>query len=467
MYKKSGLDWIDTVPEHWSVTPNRTLFIESNIKNQADQQLLSITIAKGIITQSELLHNSSKKDSSNIDKSKYKLVEPNDIAYNKMRAWQGAIGISSHKGIVSPAYIVHKPRINLCMKYYHYLFRIPNMIIEFQKWSYGITSDQWSLRPEHFRLIETILPPYEEQKQIVRYLDHKTPLTNKLIHIKKKQIELLKELKQAIINDAVTGKIDVSTGKPYPKYKDSGVEWLGMIPVEWKPQTIGKLASFNPSKKEIADEVRDDLLCVFIPMENLSVEGKIDCSEKRPYHAVKNGFTYFKKNDVVIAKITPCFENGKSAWLNELTADFGFGTTEFIVMRASDQIHEQYLRYFVSSKSFLTTGKQFMRGAAGQKRIPNSFIKEYPIALPTMQIQRQILEYIDVKSKNILDIINNNFMEIIQIKELQTRIISDVVTGKLDVRNIEIPDYDEQSDIFEEEEIINNKHEGEDDYGTE
>lgn len=434
-YKKSGLDWIETIPEHWSVMPNRALFIESNIKDQTDEQLLSITIANGIITQSELLNHSSKKDSSNTDKSNYKLVEPNDIAYNKMRAWQGAIGVSNHRGIVSPAYIVHKPRISLCMRYYHYLFRTPNMIKEFQKWSYGITSDQWSLRPEHFRLIETIIPPHEEQKQIVRYLDHKNRLINKLIHIKKKQIELLKELKQAIINDAVTGKIDVSTGKPYPKNKDSGVEWLGMIPDGWDPCTIGRLVSFNPSKKEIG-VVRDDLLCVFIPMENLSVEGKIICSEKRPYHAIKSGFTYFKKNDVVIAKITPCFENGKSAWLDELTADFGFGTTEFIVMRASEQINGKYLRYIVSSTSFLTTGKQFMRGAAGQKRIPDSFIKDYPIALPIIHTQLQILEYIEVRSNDILFLINNISMKIKQIKDIQTRLISDVVTGKLDIRGL-------------------------------
>lgn len=450
-YMDVGLDWIESIPKHWMVKPNRALFVESNITKRDNERLLSVTISKGIITQEELLSSSSKKDSSNLDKSKYKLVEPNDIAYNKMRAWQGAIGVSKYRGIVSPAYIIHKPKVKICPDYYHYLFRSSSMIKVFEKWSYGITSDQWSLRPEHFRLINNILPPYEEQEQIARYLDYKNHLINKYIRIKKKQIELLKELKQAIINDAVKGKIDVRTGKPYPKYKDSGVDWLGMIPEGWEPQTIGKIVSFNPSKNEIVGSVADDADCTFIAMDKLSTEGEIDCSEKRPYKAVKSGFTYFKKNDIVVAKITPCFENGKSAWLNKLDAEFGFGTTEFIVMRASERIHGKFLQYIVSSIDFLTTGKQFMRGAAGQQRIPVSFVKEYPIALPSIETQLQILEYVNSLSKRIEISTDNQSSEIKLAHELQTRLVSDVVTGKLDVREIEIPDFEEELDVFEED----------------
>ena len=109
-YKDSGVPWLGQVPEHWDVLPNRAIFTEVKDRDRIDEQLLSVTISQGVIPQSELLSNSSKKDSSNEDKANYKLVRPGDIAYNKMRAWQGAVGVSRCRGIVSPAYIVVRPR---------------------------------------------------------------------------------------------------------------------------------------------------------------------------------------------------------------------------------------------------------------------------------------------------------------------------------------------------------------------
>lgn len=338
---------------------------------------------------------------------------------------------------------------NVCSQYIYYLFR--SIPIQDQIWLNVRGSAQPGLTQQFLKSIAIYLPLIEEQNRIARYLDYKNHLINKYIRIKKKQIELLKELKQAIINDAVTGKIDVRTGKPYPKYKDSGIEWLGMIPEEWEPHTIGKLVSFNPSKNEINGVVSENLSCTFIPMERLSVDGVIDCSEKRPYHSVKGGFTYFKKFDLVIAKITPCFENAKSAWLSELDADFGFGTTEFIVMRVSQGVHGKFLSYIIASPRFLKAGKQFMRGAAGQQRVPVSFIKDYPIALPSTQTQSLILEYVTAISKNIINMIDSHLRDIDLSKELQTRLISDVVTGKLDVRSIEIPDFKEEPEELDEE----------------
>ena len=105
-YKGSGSKWLGRVPEHWAVLPNRALFAEVKDRNHPDEELLSVTIIKGIVRQKTLLADSSKKDSSNQDKAAYKLVQPHDIAYNKMRAWQGAIGASAFRGIISPAYVV-------------------------------------------------------------------------------------------------------------------------------------------------------------------------------------------------------------------------------------------------------------------------------------------------------------------------------------------------------------------------
>lgn len=180
-YKDPSVTWLGPVPVHWEVLPNRVLFTEVNDRNHPNEQMLSVTIAAGVIRQVDLLTDTSKKDSSNEDKSNYKLVEPRDIAYNKMRAWQGAVGVSQYRGIVSPAYVVVRPRVETNSKYFHYLLRTPAFAKEAESWSYGISSDQWSLRPEDFKRIYCALPPNAEQDRIVQFLTAHDQLIDRLV----------------------------------------------------------------------------------------------------------------------------------------------------------------------------------------------------------------------------------------------------------------------------------------------
>jgi type I restriction enzyme S subunit len=207
--KPSGVPWLGKVPAHWEVLPNRALFAEVRDRDHADAEMLSVTITKGVIRQKALLGDSSKKDSSNEDKSSYKLVCPGDIAYNKMRAWQGAVGVSEFRGIISPAYVVQRPRRGAEPRYFHYLLRTPAFAKEAERWSYGITSDMWSLRPEHFKMIYGCLPSIPEQSAIVRYLDGATANLDKAIDAAHREIDLLREYRTRLIADVVTGKLDV------------------------------------------------------------------------------------------------------------------------------------------------------------------------------------------------------------------------------------------------------------------
>jgi restriction endonuclease S subunit len=175
-------------------------------------------------------------------------------------------------------------------------------------------------------------------------------------------------------------------------------------------------------------------------MESISVNGDINCSEKRTLSEVWNGFTYFRRGDVVIAKITPCFENGKGAYLQGLKTDFGFGTTELIVLRPLKAIDGAFLRFLTSAKQFLLLGEQYMTGAAGQQRIPSDFVKNYPIGLPPIDEQREILNHIREKSAEIDQAIARAQREIELIREYRNRLIADVVTGQVDVRGIEVPE---------------------------
>jgi type I restriction enzyme S subunit len=237
-YKESGAKWIGRVPAHWSLKPNRAIFDEIKDRDHPDEEMLSVTITRGIVRQKALLAGSSKKDSSNLNKGAYKLVQPHDIAYNKMRAWQGALGASSLRGIISPAYVVMRPRANASALYFHYLYRTPSFAKEAERWSYGITSDMWSLRPEHFKLIASILPPPDEQAAIVRFLDHANRKIDGFIRAKRKLIGLLNEQKQAIIHRAVTRGLD-----PTVPLKPSGIPWLGYIPAHWEIRRLRTIVS--------------------------------------------------------------------------------------------------------------------------------------------------------------------------------------------------------------------------------
>ena len=222
-YKDSGETWLGTVPSHWKVVPNRGTFIEVDDKNHPNEEMLSVTIGQGVIKQSTLLQDESLKDGSRIDKSSYKMVQPGDIAYNKMKAWQGAIGASKHRGIISPAYVVQRPTHGNIIDFLHYLLRTPAFAKEAERWSYGIASDMWSLRPEHFKPIHCCIPPPEEQAAIVRYLNDADQRIRAYMSAKERLIALLEEERQA-----VTRGLD-----PNVRLKTSGVEWLRDVPEHW------------------------------------------------------------------------------------------------------------------------------------------------------------------------------------------------------------------------------------------
>jgi type I restriction enzyme, S subunit len=230
-YKKSGVPWIGNVPASWEARKFRSLLFPIAKRNRADLPLLSVVREKGVIIRNV------KDDSENHnvipeDLTNYKVVQAGQFAMNKMKAWQGSYGISKYEGIVSPAYFVFELR-NVEPSFFHAAVRSKAYVPFFTAASDGVRVGQWDLSLDRMREIPFYVPPLPEQTHIARFLDFKTAQINRFIKAKKRLIELLKEQKQAIINDAVTGKIDVTTGKPYPKYKDSGVEWLGKVPDGW------------------------------------------------------------------------------------------------------------------------------------------------------------------------------------------------------------------------------------------
>lgn len=199
-YHPVTYDYVNELPDGWQLLPNIAIFQERIERGHINEELLSVTIGKGVIKQTDV---DIKKDSSNEDKSKYKLIKVGDIAYNKMRMWQGALGYSNYQGISSPAYVILKPLMEMNPRYFHYMFRAIFYTNYSKRFSFGIVDDQLSLRYTDFKRMYTIFPPLEIQNKIVTYLDKKINEINNFIKNKKRFIELLEEEKATFISKKV------------------------------------------------------------------------------------------------------------------------------------------------------------------------------------------------------------------------------------------------------------------------
>ena len=437
-YKESGVPWLGKMPNHWNMRKFRSILSPISERSKPDLPLLSVVREKGVIKR-DITTKDENRNYIPDDLSNYKVVRVGQFAMNKMKAWQGSYGTSMFDGIVSPAYYVFRLH-GVLSDFFHRAIRSKVYIPFFTRASDGIRVGQWDLSLTRMKEIPFWIPTETEQTQISRFLDYKSSQIARFIRAKKRMIELLKEQKQAIINDAVTGKIDVRTGRPYPKYKPSGVEWLGDVPVDWETTPVKRITSFNPSKTETGYNSQSNEFVVFLPMENISTDGVINCSIRKPYREICNGFSYFRRGDVVAAKITPCFENGKGAFLETLETEYGFGTTELITIRPGNKINGKYLRLLLSSKWFLKIAEKHMSGSAGQKRISTDFIKNLYIGLPDTDEQEKIMQCIQKELKVLDLVISRTEREISLMQEYRTRLIADVVTGKVDVRDINVPE---------------------------
>lgn len=221
------------------------------------------------------------------------------------------------------------------------------------------------------------------------------------------------------------------TFKPYPKYKPSGVEWLGNVPVGWARQRLRFGVELNPSKSECSNLARETMVS-FLPMEAISENGKIDRKRERPISEVETGYTYFRDGDIVMAKITPCFENGKGALVAGLTNGIGFGTTELIVARSSGKTDGRFVQWLFMSQTFRKLGEGHMYGAGGQKRLPDDFVRNFDMAWPSTNEQSTIAIFLDRETAKIDTLIAKQEAMIDLLNEKRRAVISHAVTKGLD-----------------------------------
>ena len=302
-----------------------------------------------------------------------------------------------------------RPKIQIQPYFLWLFFTVNRTLIE--SMSTGTTVK--GIQVEKLKKIPFPVPPLKEQIRIaakVERLLSKIDEAKRLIEEAKETFELRRA---AILDKAIRGELTRKWREQHPEIESaevlynkiirfmkpnnvsSNVEQKLNIPDTWKMVRLGEVVQVNPPKKKI-EEISDQQICTFVPMPAVSDKtGKIESPEEKEYAKVKKGYTFFLENDVLFAKITPCMENGKSAIAKNLKNGFGFGSTEFHVLRSNEYINERYLHYLVRSKKFRLEAKGEMTGAVGQQRVPKEFLVNYPFPLPPKEEQDAIVDILD------------------------------------------------------------------------
>ncbi len=188
-----------------------------------------------------------------------------------------------------------------------------------------------------------------------------------------------------------------------------------------------------PPKSEVR-LVREDTEVSFVPMEAIGEEGQMQTDRTKRIEEVMNGYTYFGEGDVVMAKITPCFENGKGAIASGLVNGIGFGTTELHVLRANKDLDSRFLFYVTRSHDFRKLGEAEMYGAGGQKRVPESFVRDFRAYVPSLEEQRAIADFLDRETAKVDDLITRKQQLLTLLRSRQEAVVRQIVVGQdLDV----------------------------------
>ncbi|EOI6145384.1 restriction endonuclease subunit S [Campylobacter coli] len=424
-FKDSGIEWLGEIPQDWQIVPIRCCFGEFNARcNNNDYPLLSVTIANGVVYQNDI---TNKKDISNDDKSNYKIVPLGAIAYNKMRMWQGAIGINMlEKGIVSPAYVVAIPNKKININFSYYLLKSKNMICEYEKYSYGLCSDMNNLRYEDFQNIKIPLPPLKEQEQIANFLDEKCEQIANFIEKKEKLISLLKEQKQTLINETITKGLDKNVN-----FKDSGIEHLGEIPKHWEIKRLATFGKFskggNISRQDLVESGDSALLYGDIYM---NYEISTSCLDSKISKNTSLGAIPIYKGDILFAGSGETKEDiGKN--IVYLGKDKAFAGGDVIIFRQKEN-NALYLSYALNTKY-----AKFCKGIESKGEIIvhiyASNLKDIRIPLPPLKEQEQIAKFLDEKCEKIDLLIEKTKKQIKLIKEYKTTLINQAVCGRIDL----------------------------------
>jgi type I restriction enzyme S subunit len=427
--KDSGLAWLGDIPAHWEIKRNGSLFQQRIAVGEPDWPILEVSLRTGVRIRE---FGSSKRKQVMSDKAKYKCATKGDFVYNMMRMWQGAAGIAPVDGLVSPAYVVAKPLPHTNPAYFASLFRTDDYLAEIDAFSRGIVKDRNRLYWDQFKQIPTPCPPPEEQAAIARFLAWATNRLDRAIGAKRRIIALLQEQKQAIIHRAVTRGLD-----PSVPLKDSGIPWLGEIPVDWEVRRLKDVATVQTGITLGKDYgLVSTTLYPYLRVANVQSD-RLDLRNVKyvavPEVEAKRSSLF--SGDVLMTEGGDIDKLGRGClWSGEVASCLH--QNHVFAVRCGARLIPGFLVALMGSTHgrsyFQTTAKQTTNLASTN----STTLKAFPLLLPEYQEQQQILSFIDGETGHLSRAITDTEREITLLREYRTRLISDVVTGKLDVREV-------------------------------
>lgn len=425
-YQDSGTDWLSKIPSDWSLETIRAVTQLKSEKNQPDMQVLSVYREYGVIPKDSRDDN---HNATSLDTSGYKVVNEGDLVVNKMKAWQGSMGVSEHNGIVSPAYITCRVNAErVYPKFLHYLLRSQPYIGVYNALSYGVRVGQWDMHYEDFKHIPLSLPDRTRQERIANFLDQKAAEIDEAIVKKQRLIELLKEQKTILINRAVTKGLN-----PDVPMRDSGVEWIGVVPEHWDVKRLRFIGTTQNGISAGADYFGSGF--PFVSYSDVynnrelpnTVKGLAKSSiQDRVQYSVEKGDVLYTRTSETVEEIgftSTCMETIENStfagFLIRFRPQKGRLFTGYSKYYFSAQLHRSY---FVGEMNLV------IRASLSQE-----LLKNLPVLIPPLKEQESIFEYLETESDKIDNVIALQQEQIDRLKEYKVILISEAVTGKIKI----------------------------------
>lgn len=430
--KDSGVEWIGEIPKEWGIKPLKALFsfgkglpiTKENLKENGIP-VISYGQIHAKWNSGTTLHDELKRyvDNKYLKTNPSSLVKKGDFILadtSEDREGCGNCAYIDKDETLFAGYhtIILKSLCNCDNKYFAYLFITDAWRSQIRMRVTGVKL--FSISKRILANTSVIIPC--NANEIVSFLDKKCTQIDKLIENQQKQIEKLKAYKQSIITETVTKGLN-----PDVPMKDSGVEWIGEMPESWEIVRIKNICQFNPTSKK---SFSDDDIVSYAPME--CVRTGLLVPKEITVKNVSSGLTYFEENDIVLAKVTPCFENGNIAIATNLTKGIAFGSSELFVLRANKDVRF-FLFYFLQNDIFKNFAISTMTGTGGLKRISPTFVNNYSFALPPIQERNKIIFFLDKKCTQIDNLISIKQQKIEKLQQYKKSVIYEYVTGKREV----------------------------------
>ena len=412
---------LEHAPSDWPRKRLGHLFRERREKvNDKDFPPLSVT-KQGIIPQ---LDTAAKTD----DGDNRKGVRVGDFVINSRSDRKGSGGLSNRDGSVSLINIVLQPR-GVEPRFAHHLLRSSAFQEEFYRWGHGIVADLWTTRYSEMKNILLAVPPPVIQKAIAGFLDQETAHIDRLIEKKQRLAALLGEKRSALIAAAMTGGIDPVSGQCRDPRASEAAEGGGEV------IRLRHMMRIGPSPLEI-NSLDPETEVTFAPMDSLADGvGGLDTSRVKPISEVVRGsYKYFREGDVLLAKVTPCFENGKKAIAQGLANGVGYATSEVHVLRPNrGKIETRFLLYLLCSEDFRTLAMQSMTGASGLRRVSENGVLDYRPKIADLATQTAIADFLDRETARLDAVKTKTDESIALLRERRAALITAAVTGRIDV----------------------------------